>query len=858
MAKVNVKDFATELKLPVGRLLEQLSAAGIKKELTEETDLTEADKRQLLDFLKQAHGDGSSKAKVTLKRRQTSEIKKSDSAGRSRTIQVEVRKKRVIVKKPVLEEVTLKPKEEPTSEPLIKSETTQDAKTAEQTKRDAEAKRQAELRAIQAAEIIKKEEDKKSRQEKKETAEKGAPAPTEVKADPKDKDKAPVAGAKAADGTLHSPITKDEAKKAIKKKANQARFDAESKKRGLKPRGDFGSGGGRGKSRGGGKNRHRRNQAVDNTPAPVPEFISRDIEVPETIAISELAHRMSVKAAEVIKVFMKLGQMVTINQVIDQDTAMIVVDEMGHKGKIGKTADPQAFLEETQTNDEGVEQLPRAPVVTVMGHVDHGKTSLLDYIRTTRVASGEAGGITQHIGAYHVSTDKGMVTFLDTPGHEAFTAMRARGAKATDIVVLVVAADDGVMPQTIEAVHHAKAGNTPLIIAVNKIDKPESNPERVKQELSQHEVVPEEWGGDTMFAHVSAMNGDGIDGLLDAILLQAEMLDLKAPVETAARGVVIESRLDKGRGPVASILVQGGTLNRGDIVLAGDVYGRVRAMLDENGRTVGAAGPSIPVEVQGLSDVPAAGEELVVLQDEKKAREIAQFRQGRVREVKLAKQQAAKLENMFDHLKEGAAKSLAIIIKADVQGSSEALAQSLTRLSTDEVQVNIVHSGVGGINDSDINLALASNAVIIGFNARADATARKLIQNHGIDVRYYNIIYDAVDEVKAALSGLLSPDRKEETLGLVEIRQVFRISKVGSVAGCYVLEGLIKRGSSVRLLRDNVVIHEGELDTLKRFKDDVKEVKSGFECGLSVKNYSDIKEGDQLEVFEVVEIARTL
>ena len=858
MAKVNVKDFATELKLPVGRLLEQLSAAGIKKELTEETNLTEADKRQLLDFLKQAHGDGRSKAKVTLKRRQTSEIKKSDSAGRSRTIQVEVRKKRVIVKKPVVEEVTPKLKEEPLSESLTKPETMLDAKTAEQEKRDAEAKRQAELRAIQAAEIIKKEEDKKSRQEKKETAEKEVSAPTEVKDDPKDKAKAPVVGAKAADGTLHSPITKDEAKKAIKKKANQARFDAESKKRGLKPRGDFGSGGGRGKSRGGGKNRHRRNQAVDNTPAPVPEFISRDIEVPETIAISELAHRMSVKAAEVIKVFMKLGQMVTINQVIDQDTAMIVVDEMGHKGKVGKTADPQAFLEETQTHDEGVEQLPRAPVVTVMGHVDHGKTSLLDYIRTTRVASGEAGGITQHIGAYHVSTDKGMVTFLDTPGHEAFTAMRARGAKATDIVVLVVAADDGVMPQTIEAVHHAKAGNTPLIIAVNKIDKPESNPERVKQELSQHEVVPEEWGGDTMFAHVSAMNGEGIDGLLDAILLQAEMLDLKAPVETAARGVVIESRLDKGRGPVASILVQGGTLNRGDIVLAGDVYGRVRAMLDENGRAVGAAGPSIPVEVQGLSDVPAAGEELVVLQDEKKAREIAQFRQGKVREVKLAKQQAAKLENMFDHLKEGAAKSLALIIKADVQGSSEALGQSLIRLSTEEVQVNIVHSGVGGINDSDINLALASNAVIIGFNARADATARKLIQSHGIDVRYYNIIYDAVDEVKAALSGLLSPDRKEETLGLVEIRQVFRISKVGSVAGCYVLEGLIKRGSSVRLLRDNVVIHEGELDTLKRFKDDVKEVKSGFECGLSVKNYSDIKEGDQLEVFEVVETARTL
>ena len=586
------------------------------------------------------------------------------------------------------------------------------------------------------------------------------------------------------------------------------------------------------------------------------EFIQRDIEIPEMIQVGELAKLMTIKGGEIVKTLMSLGVAATINDSIDQETGILVVEELGHNG----IAFNDSSVEDEILGNISYSDTPktRAPVITVMGHVDHGKTSLLDYIRTTRVASGEAGGITQHIGAYHVSTDKGMVTFLDTPGHEAFTAMRARGAKATDIVVLVVAADDGVMPQTIEAVHHAKAGNTPLIIAVNKIDKPESNPERVKQELSQHEVVPEEWGGDTMFAHVSAMNGEGIDGLLDAILLQAEMLDLKAPVETAARGVVIESRLDKGRGPVASILVQGGTLNRGDIVLAGDVYGRVRAMLDENGRAVGAAGPSIPVEVQGLSDVPAAGEELVVLQDEKKAREIAQFRQGKVREMKLAKQQAAKLENMFDHLKEGAAKSLALIIKADVQGSSEALGQSLIRLSTDEVQVNIVHSGVGGINESDINLALASNAVIVGFNARADATARKLIQSHGIDVRYYNIIYDAVDEVKAALSGLLSPDRKEETLGLVEIRQVFRISKVGSVAGCYVQEGLIKRGSSVRLLRDNVVIHEGELDTLKRFKDDVKEVKSGFECGLSVKNYSDIKEGDQLEVFEVVETARTL
>lgn len=851
MAKVNVKEFAAELKLPVGRLLEQLVSAGVKKDLTEETSLTEADKTKLLDFLKQSHGDGKSKSKITLKRRQTTEIKKSDSAGRSRTIQVEVRKKRVVVKKP---EPAAEEKEAITVKDVAPSnDVSSDPKTTEQAKRDLEAKRQAELRAIQAAEILQKEADKKKRQEKKDTAvEKAEAAKKEeiaAKAKPSEK--------KPADKTLHSPITKDEAKKAIKKKANQARFEAESKKRGLKTRGDFAATGGRDSWRGGGKNRNRKNnQSVDNTPAPAPEFVAREIAVPETIAIAELAHKMSVKAAEVIKIFMKLGQMVTINQVIDQETAMIVVDEMGHKGIAAKTADPQAFLEES--SDENVKHEARAPVVTVMGHVDHGKTSLLDYIRTTRVASGEAGGITQHIGAYHVNTQKGMVTFLDTPGHEAFTAMRARGAKATDIVVLVVASDDGVMPQTIEAVHHAKAGNTPLIIAVNKIDKTEANPERVKQELSQHEVVPEDWGGDTMFVHVSAKTGEGIDALLDSILLQAEILDLKAPVKTAARGVVIESRLDKGRGPVASILVQGGTLNRGDVLLAGAVFGRVRAMVDENGLVVSSAGPSIPVEVQGLSDVPAAGEEIVVLQDEKKAREIALFRQGKFREVKLAKQHAAKLDNMFDQLKEGAVKSLTMIIKADVQGSSEALAHSLTRLSTDEVQVNIVHSGVGGINESDINLALASNAVIVGFNARADATARKLIQTHGIDVRYYNIIYDAVDEVKAALSGLLSPDRKEETLGLVEIRQVFRISKVGSVAGCYVLEGLVKRGSAVRLLRDNVVIHEGELDTLKRFKDDVKEVKSGFECGLSLKNYTDIKEGDQLEVFEVVEIARSL
>jgi len=493
-----------------------------------------------------------------------------------------------------------------------------------------------------------------------------------------------------------------------------------------------------------------------------------------------------------------------------------------------------------------------------MGHVDHGKTSLLDYIRRTRVASGEAGGITQHIGAYHVNTPRGMITFLDTPGHEAFTAMRARGAKVTDLVVLVIAADDGVMPQTIEAIHHAKAAKVPLVVAVNKVDKPEANPEKIRQELAGEQVVPEEWGGDTMFQDVSAKTGKGIDELLERILLQAEVLELRAPKSVPAHGVVIESRLDKGRGPVATILVQSGTLKRGDVVLAGAVFGRIRAMLDEAAHPVLEAGPSIPVEVQGLSDVPIAGEEMVVLGDERKAREIALFRQGKFREVKLAKQQTAKLEGMFDQMTTGQVKTLSLIIKADVQGSYEALAHALTRLSTVEVKVNIVHAGVGAITESDVNLALASNAVIIGFNTRADTMARKLVAAHGIELRYYNVIYEAVDEVKAALSGMLTPDKKESTIGMVEIRQVFKISKVGTVAGCYVLEGVVRRGSLVRVLRDNVVIHSGELDSLKRFKDDVREVKGGFECGLSVKNFDDLKVGDQLEVYEVVEIARTL
>ncbi len=587
------------------------------------------------------------------------------------------------------------------------------------------------------------------------------------------------------------------------------------------------------------------------------DFKVIEVHVPETITVSELAHKMSIKSSEVIKHLMKLGQMVTINQPLDQDTAMIVVEEMGHTAVTAALDDPEAFTDD-DVQGQQAEALPRAPVVTVMGHVDHGKTSLLDYIRRAKVASGEAGGITQHIGAYHVETPRGMITFLDTPGHEAFTAMRARGARATDIVILVVAADDGVMPQTKEAIAHAKAAGVPLVVAINKIDKPGANLDRVKQELVAEQVVPEEYGGESPFISVSAKTGEGIDTLLENVLLQAEVLELSAATTSPARGLVIEARLDKGRGPVATILVQSGTLRRGDVVLAGSSYGRVRAMLDENGKSITEAGPSIPVEIQGLTEVPAAGEDVMVMTDERKAREIGLFRQGKFRDVKLAKQQAAKLENMFENMGEGEVKNLPMIIKTDVQGSQEALVHSMQKLSTSEVRVQVVHAAVGGITESDVNLAVASKAVIIGFNVRADAQARKLAEANGVDIRYYNIIYDAVDEIKAAMSGMLAPEKREQSLGLVEIRQVLQVSKVGSIAGCLVLEGLVRRGASVRLLRDNVILWTGELDSLKRFKDDVKEVKSGFECGLTLKNNNDIKEGDQLEVFEVQEVARTL
>ncbi|MFZ2327810.1 MAG: translation initiation factor IF-2, partial [Rhodoferax sp.] len=631
-------------------------------------------------------------------------------------------------------------------------------------------------------------------------------------------------------------------------------------KKAIPTRGDTGAGAGRStnwragpRGRRGGNDRDRDHQQVS---APV-EARVLEVHVPETITVAELAHKMAVKASEVIKHLMKLGQMVTINQPLDQDTAMIVVEEMGHKAVVAALDDAEAFTDD-EVQQQHAEALPRAPVVTVMGHVDHGKTSLLDYIRRAKVASGEAGGITQHIGAYHVETPRGMVSFLDTPGHEAFSAMRARGANATDIVILVCAADDGVMPQTKEAIKHAKAAGVPIVVAITKSDKPDANPERVKQELVVEEVVPEEYGGESPFVSVSSKTGMGIDELLEQVLLQAEVLELKAPVDAMAKGLVIEARLDKGRGPVATVLVQSGTLKTGDVVLAGQTYGRVRAMLDENGKPIKTAGPSIPVEIQGLTEVPQAGDEFMVLADERRAREIATYRAGKFRNTKLAKQQAAKLENMFTDISAGEVKMLPIIVKADVQGSQEALSSSLLKLSNDEVKVQMVYTAVGAISESDVNLAIAAKAVIIGFNTRADAGARKLAENNGIDIRYYDIIYDAVDDLKLAMSGMLTPDKKEEVIGTAEIRQVLKVSKIGSIGGCMVTSGVVRRTAKLRLLRNNVVIYTGELDSLKRFKDDAKEVKENFECGLTIKNYNDIQEGDALEFFEIREIARTL
>ncbi len=849
MALTSVAQFASELKVPPSVLIEQLRAAGVEKRVAEDS-LSEQDKARLLEYLRKSHGSIEPKNKITLTRKQTSEIKKSDSTGKARTIQVEVRKKRVFVKRDPAElqaAATAAEAAPPAPPPPPPAPLPSGPDSKELQLRAEEQKRQQQLSEIQAAELREKQERERREAEQKQ-AERAAPPA------------APAAGA-PTDGTLHAPKAGEAKtdKKAKKVKQTTILRDDSVRRRTIKTRGDMGGGVAGWHGRGGGRHKGAGPAAGEPAFAQPSEPVIRDIAVPETITVGELAHRMSVKAVEVIKVLMKLGSMATINQVLDQETAMIVVQEMGHTARAAKLEDPEAYLTE-DTAAVPADAVARPPVVTVMGHVDHGKTSLLDYIRTTKVAAGEAGGITQHIGAYHVETARGVITFLDTPGHEAFTAMRARGAKVTDIVVLVVAADDGAMPQTIEAIAHAKAAEVPLVVAINKIDKHEANPEKVRQDLLAHGVVPEDLGGESPVVPVSAKTGQGIDALLEQILLQAEVLELKAPVNAPAKGVVIEARLDKGRGPVATLLVQSGTLKKGDVVVAGAVYGRVRAMLDENGKPVQSAGPSIPVEIQGLSDVPRAGEEMVVLPDEKKAREVALFRQGKYREVKLSKQRAANLENMFSNMGEGGAakKTLALLIKADVQGSQEALAHALTRLATEEVKVSVVHAGVGGITESDVNLALASGAVIIGFNARADATARKLIESSGVDVRYYNVIYDAVEEVKAALSGMLAPERKESVIGLVEVRQVFRISKIGTVAGCYVQEGLVKRGAQVRVLRDSVVIHTGEIASLKRFKDDVREVKAGFECGMSLKTFQELKEGDQFEVFEVLEVARTL
>ncbi len=895
------------------------------------------------------------KRKISISRKETSEIRQADAAGRSRTIQVEVRKKRTIVRRDEKEAVRAE---------IARRKAVPVIDEAEKRRREEEARRQAELIARQEADAREKKEQERAKAEaekakaeaervaaEKKAAEEAAaqeaakkaaqaasapvkeepkpapvpaPAPAkEVKAleppkPPQESEeekerrrleverarkavedevaqiKAMMSGAppkrppkpQAEPAKPAAEKQKPAEKKAPEKKDakvedasrgdkgdkngkrgdrkgrgnnNSSWQDEPAKKRGsgMKTRGgDMGSD--REGSRGGksGKNRRHQVERESNFHQPT-EAIVHDVHVPETITVGELAHKMAVKASEVIKQMMKLGQMVTINQVLDQETAMILVEEMGHNAIAARIQDAESALEDMDLG-KNAEKLPRAPVVTVMGHVDHGKTSLLDYIRRTKIASGEAGGITQHIGAYHVKTKRGIITFLDTPGHEAFTAMRARGAQATDIVILVVAADDGVMPQTKEAIAHARAANVPIVVAINKIDKPGANPDRVTQELVAENVLPEEYGGDAPFVHVSAKTGQGIDDLLENVLLQAEILELQAPVDAMAQGIVIEARLDKGRGPVATVLVQSGTLHRGDVILAGPEYGRVRAMLDENGRSITEAGPSIPVEIQGISGVPSAGEEIIVLNDERKAREIALFRQGKFRDVKLAKQQAAKLENMFDQIAEGEVKTLPLIIKTDVQGSQEALSASLLKLSNDEVRVQVIHAAVGGITETDVNLAVASKAVIIGFNTRADAQARNLAEANGIDIRYYNIIYDAIDDVKAAMSGMLAPEKRETALGLVEIRQVIHVSKVGSIAGCFVMEGLVRRGAPVHLLRDHVVIWTGEIDSLKRFKDDMKEVKAGFECGLTLKGYNDIQEGDQIEVFEIQEIARTL
>ncbi len=861
MSSVTVKQFAEAVAVPVERLLSQLSAAGLSAE-TADALISDDEKVLLLDFLRKGDDgvkteESPSPKKITLNRKSTSELRQSPSQGaRSKTVSVEVRKKRTYVKRSaaadetpspednavetITEVVAAKPPEPEKSEETLKQEMRERAIEQARITAAAEASKKAklkghvleEVRRLAAEESTRKKVEEETRLliEARNAAKTTAAPASEKKADDTNPRNNKRRGGKGGDrdtkyGRKELHVAKGKSGRRGGKKGKRSRVVVDD------------------------------NQEHGFTTPTAP--IVREVAVSETITVAELAQRMAVKAADVIKAMMNMGTMVTINQVLDQETASIVIEEMGHKVKL---INEDAIEDEIVglVDEESGERVSRPPVVTIMGHVDHGKTSLLDYIRSTKVAAGEAGGITQHIGAYHVDTPKGTISFLDTPGHAAFTAMRARGAKATDIVVLVVAADDGVMPQTKEAIQHAKAAEVPLIIAVNKCDKEEADPKRVMQELVAEEVVPEDWGGEHMFIQVSAKTGQGIDELLDSILLQTEILELSAVTDAPARGVVIESRLDKGRGPVATILVQNGTLKKGDIVLAGLEYGRVRSMLDENGKPITHAGPSIPVQILGLSGVPSAGDEAIVVANERKAREVAMFRQGKFREIKLARQQKAKLENMFNTMAEGKVSIMNLVIKADVQGSSEALSDALRKLSTDEVKVNIVASGVGGITESDMNLAMASSAVVIGFNVRAEISAKRLAENEEIELRYYSVIYDAIDEVRHAMTGMLAPEFKDVVVGMAEVRDVFSAPKIGLIAGCMVMEGAVRRSSPIRVLRDNVVVYEGELESLRRFKDDVNEVKSGTECGIGVKNYNDVQVGDQIEVYDRIEVKRTL
>ncbi len=812
MSQTTVKSFANKIGVPPETLVRQLESAGIAAKSVDGS-LSDDEKMSLLTFLRGNSTDEPATKRITLNRKSISEIKQKSRTGGSHTVQVEVRKKRTYVKRSVVE-----------------------AEAKAQVEAEEEIRRnEADARTQDEAEKQELLADDRKKKSAKDVAAKETPSDTKS-----EKKKA----AKSAEAPGPSLEEQKEKKREKEEAAREALQLAQVKRKRRKP-------GARPKKKAVATSLSGQHGFELPT-----EPVQHGVILPETITVADLAQQMSVKATEVIKVLMGMGTMVTINQVLDRDTATIVAEEMGHDVKEAAPENPEALLQPEE--EETGEEHPRPPVVAVMGHVDHGKTSLLDYIRKTSVVAGEAGGITQHIGAYHVETDKGVITFLDTPGHEAFSAMRARGAKATDIVILVVAADDGVKPQTIEAINHARQAGVPLIIAVNKIDKPEADPERVRQELIQHEVVPEDWGGSDIFVNISATSGEGIDNLLDSLLLQAEILELKARTTGPARGLVVEARLDKGRGPVTTVLIQKGTLKKGDILLAGQEFGRVRAMNDESGRIIDQVGPSIPIEVLGLNGVPSAGDDVIVVKNERKAREIALFRQSRFKEIKLARQQAAKLENMFNRMQEGEVQTLNLVIKADVQGSVEALTESLKKLSTDEVRVAVVHGMVGGINESDVNLAMASKAVIVGFNVRADTSARKLIEAEGIDLHYYSVIYDAVNDIKESLSGMLAPEIREEIVGLAEVRDVFKSPKLGAIAGCFVTEGAVKRSLPIRVLRDNLVIYEGELESLRRFKDDVSEVKSGTECGIGVKNYIDVKVGDQIEVFKRVEYARTL